>query len=169
MQRALKIVKHAAALTRDRRGAAAAEMALMLPVLMLVMFGIFEFGRLVHDYHVINKGVRDAGRYLSRLDLSCPGAAVSAATLAEARNLAMTGNIGGGNILLYYWNDPTTVVVNTNCSATGGYAGAFAGDPEIASVVVTADVPFNFSFLAPFLDNPVLTMQARHQEVVIGE
>ena len=165
----IDMVKHTLAVLRDRRGAAAAEMALMLPVLMLVLFGIIEFGRLVHDYHIINKGVRNAGRYLSRIDLDCPGAVVSAPETAIARNLAMTGNPGGGPTLLYYWNDPTTVAIATNCTAVGGYSGAYAGVAEIPSVVVTADVPFTFAFLAPFLDQPILNMQARHQEVVIGE
>ncbi len=159
----------AKALLRDRRGAAATELALTLPVLLLILFGIIEFGRLLHDYQIVDKGVRDAGRYLSRMDLICPGAALAAADLDTARRLALTGQPDGDQALLYYWTDPTSVAVAVSCAAIGGYSGAYSGAAGIPQVTVTATVPFTFAFLAPFLDNPNLTIRARHNEVVIGD
>ena len=156
-------------LCRDRRGGAAAELVLTLPILLLVLFGIIEFGRLWHDYQIVNKGVRDAGRYLSRIDIDCPGAAYTATDIGIARNLAMTGSPNGGPSLVYYWTDPTSVAVAVNCAGVGAYAGAYAGAAGIPQVTVTATVPFNFAFLRPFLQRANLTMSARHNEVVIGE
>ena len=59
---------------RDLRGNAGAEFALVLPILMLLLFGAIEIGRALHDFHVINESVRDAGRYLSRVPATCPSA-----------------------------------------------------------------------------------------------
>ena len=52
-------------LTRCERGAAAAEFVLVLPLLLILVFAAVEVGRLMHDYHVVTKSVRDATRYLS--------------------------------------------------------------------------------------------------------
>ena len=55
------------ALFRDCRGAAAAEMAMVLPLLLALMFGVTELGRYFWSEHVLLKGVwqcnrRDGGR-----------------------------------------------------------------------------------------------------------
>ncbi len=61
-------------LLRECRGNAGAEFALVLPLLMLLLFGAIEIGRALHDFHVVNETVRDAGRYLSRISYRCESA-----------------------------------------------------------------------------------------------
>ena len=53
-------------LFRDRAGAAAAEMALVTPLLMIIMFGAMELGKYFLDEHVVAKAVRDGARYAAR-------------------------------------------------------------------------------------------------------
>ena len=47
----------------DRRGAAAAEFALILPILLLMVFGVIEFGRMFWIKNSIQFAVEEAGRY----------------------------------------------------------------------------------------------------------
>lgn len=70
-----------------QRGAALVELALIIPLLLLLTFITTEFGRAVYQYHVLVKAVRDAARYLS---VQPPGTHVT-----EARNLLVYGNLAG--------------------------------------------------------------------------
>jgi Flp pilus assembly protein TadG len=72
---------------RFQRGAALVELALILPLMLLLTFITTEFGRAMYEYHVVTKSARDAARYLS---LQEPGTYVT-----EARNLVVYGNLAG--------------------------------------------------------------------------
>lgn len=47
------------------RGVAAVEFGLILPLLILLIFGIAEFGRMLYQYNALVKSVRDGARFLS--------------------------------------------------------------------------------------------------------
>ena len=51
----------------DERGVAAVEAALAFPFLLALMAGLFEFGSVFYNFELMQTGVRDAGRYLSRV------------------------------------------------------------------------------------------------------
>lgn len=87
----------------DQRGLATIELAICLPVLLLLMLATAEIGRLLIQYNTLAKAVRDGARY------ACAHAAVgttrivniTAATRAETRNLVVTGTtVGTGTPLL---------------------------------------------------------------------
>lgn len=48
--------------SRDARGAAAVEFALVFPILMLVVFGILQYGLYFFDAHGTRTGIREAAR-----------------------------------------------------------------------------------------------------------
>jgi Flp pilus assembly protein TadG len=48
--------------TRADRGAAAVEFALVLPVLLLLLFGIIDFGRMVHAKVTLTEAAREGAR-----------------------------------------------------------------------------------------------------------
>ena len=78
-------------------GAAAAEMVLVLPFLLVLMFGSAEMGNYFLDEHGLVKQVRDGARYASRIPLeanyTCPNTVNPAAkTLIE--NVTKTGTVG---------------------------------------------------------------------------
>jgi Flp pilus assembly protein TadG len=50
---------------RDERGSALVEMALVMPILLLLLCGMVECGRIFHSYIVIQQAARDAVRYAS--------------------------------------------------------------------------------------------------------
>lgn len=45
-----------------RRGQALVEFALVLPLFVLILVGIFDVGRLVYAYHTVNNAAREGGR-----------------------------------------------------------------------------------------------------------
>lgn len=47
---------------RDQRGAVAVEFALILPVLLLILFGTIEFGRVWSQYQVFQGAAREGAR-----------------------------------------------------------------------------------------------------------
>ena len=53
--------------TRDRRGAAAVELALVLPVLFLIVFGMIEFARGLFLQAALSGTVREGARYAATL------------------------------------------------------------------------------------------------------
>ena len=66
----------------DQHGAAAAEMALIMPLVMVMLFAAFEGAYFVICEHQVVTGVRNAARYAARLDFSqyaCPAATFSVA------------------------------------------------------------------------------------------
>ncbi len=86
-------------LWRARGGIASVELALILPLLVLMLFGTIEVGRLLFDFHAASKTVRDATRYLTRIDaaalgLACPAVTVNSAAgeVINAKNLALRGS-----------------------------------------------------------------------------
>lgn len=50
---------------RADRGAAAVEFALVLPLLLLIIFGIIDFGRAYNAQASLNSGVREGARVLA--------------------------------------------------------------------------------------------------------
>lgn len=69
------------------------EFAILLPVLLLIVFGITEFGRALYSYNTIAKATRDAARYVM---IQQPGGGAD----AVATCLAVYGNTGcNGNPL----------------------------------------------------------------------
>ncbi len=85
---------------RRQRGLAMVEFAISAPVILLLMFGTFEFGRLMTQYSALNDGVRNAARYMSGKALSGSGGGMLTGTqwstlVTEGTNLAVFGNIVG--------------------------------------------------------------------------
>jgi len=57
------IQSHIQHLKRGESGVAAVEFALILPVLMLILFGILNYGILLYDQAVITNAAREGARW----------------------------------------------------------------------------------------------------------
>jgi Flp pilus assembly protein TadG len=53
---------------RNRRGAVAVEFALVLPLLMMLVFGIIDFGRAYYTLNQVISSVREGARYAAVLE-----------------------------------------------------------------------------------------------------
>ena len=106
-------------LARCTSGAAAAEMALALPILLVLLFGSAEIGNYFMNEHILVKAVRDGARYAARQDFSnfssCSGAPGGTVD-ADTKNVVMTGLVSGGTNRLRNWN-ATTITVTVELHA----------------------------------------------------
>ncbi|SET16414.1 TadE-like protein [Nitrosospira multiformis] len=120
------------------RGAVAVEFALLLIPLMLLAFGIAEYGRALYQYNTLVKTVRDAARLLSHYNPEDP--ASYGPVLEEARCLAVYGNTSCSGPALA--PGLTTGMVTIASSATTTAAGTTV---TLVEVRITGYV-FNFVF-----------------------
>ncbi len=172
---------HARKLRDDRRGIAAVEFAIVLPFLMIMLFGIIEIGRALQHYHAVTKSVRDATRYLTRVDMTCAGAGTGPlanylgdpSDEAAAKNLALFGSTVLTPSSVYnltHWTDPTTISGTVNCVNNGNqFAGVYNGVANIPVITLTANVPFAFIWGSVFLNTNSITFSISHSEVHVGD
>lgn len=79
-----------------RRGQALTEFALVIPLLLLLIFGIIEFGRFIYAYEVLNNATREGARFaiVHGSDSNCPsgpmpGGGTSPSSCADASGSAV--------------------------------------------------------------------------------
>lgn len=162
-------------LMANNSGAAAAEMALVTPLLLLIMAGGLEIGNYFMDEHRLTKAVRDGARFAARKDFSffqtcnsAPGGTVA----NDTRNLVRTSYLpDGGKDQLAIWSTGT-ISVTTRCSTGAGsttYEGIYKNMASGARMVeVNASVTY-FPVLAPFgISFFGSTLNAKQEAAVAG-
>jgi len=163
-----------APLIADRNGGAAAELALALPLLLVLMFGSFDIGNYFLAEHVVQKAVRDAARYAARLPLtnysSC-GVPSGGVAEQQTQRVARSGDPTGaaGQRLAGWTSDAmTTVTIACDNSSSYGTGGIYTEFPDGAPVItVSATVPYTplFGYIFRGL---TLNASAESQAAVIG-
>jgi Flp pilus assembly protein TadG len=111
------------------------ELALVMPLLLLLTFITTEFGRAMYEYNAVVKSTRDAVRYLS---VQTPGTHIT-----EARNLLVYGNTAGTGTPLARGLSLANVPTGSCC--TWQSAGA---NPIITTVTVRISA-YTFHSLFP--------------------
>lgn len=151
----------------NERGAAAAEMAMILPAAIALLFTTFEGAWYIVNEHQIVKGVRDASRYAARLDFSnyqCPAATFSG-PLADIQNIARTGQIANGSTLVRGW---TNDLVQVDVICTPGMGGLYERTGGYAPVVrVRSEVPYQ-TMLGSLTLPSTFTIKAKAESPVMG-
>ena len=164
-------------LLRDRRGAAAAEMALVAPLLILLMFSSFEVGKFFWDEHTVTKAVRDGARYAAKQSFASMPCGGTATNESQIRNVVRYGTpvvTGSDKPLLYYWDDATTVTVAIDCYDNGGsggarvYNGIYTARTTVPWVRVTATVPYPPLLTIVGLGDGTVSLHASSQATVFG-
>ena len=150
-------------LGRDRQGTAVLETAIILPILVLLLFGLMEMGRALQQHHVLAKSVRDAARYLARVPLACPagGDPNWAAVRSTAQHLAATGQLSGGQPLVAGWTEASFTIGDPACESWSGR--------NVQVITVSADVPYQDLGLLGILGLAPMRLAAANQQVHIGE
>jgi Flp pilus assembly protein TadG len=104
--------------SRDTAGSAAVEFALTIPVLLLLMFGLFEFGRLLWTQNSIQYAVEQAAR-------------CAAFSLTGCTNATETSAFAASQVHGYTVTAAEFTVSYVPCGVTG-----------TTGVLVSASVPF---------------------------
>ena len=115
-------------LWRSERGQALVEAALITPVVLLIMVGIFEVGRAYQTWQVLTNAAREGAR----------AAVVPGATVPTVQGIVKKyltdGQLGGVANATVAVNQATPMVVN---------------GMSINATLVTVDYPFSFMVLQP--------------------
>jgi hypothetical protein len=101
---------------RDEQGVQLLELAIVLPILLLLFAGLAEFGRYFYEYTTAAKGARLGARYLANKSVMSTGNNWK----GNAKNMVVYGNIAGtgspilpglkpGNVDVQYEGDPLGV------------------------------------------------------------
>lgn len=159
------------------RGAAAAEMALIVPLAVLLMFSALEAGHYIYQEHQVVKGLRDGGRYAARQSfdvINCRGgspSAIPAGLETEVKNLTRTGKLSGGTARVAGW-DNTDITIEVDCPPP------LAGETEHTGIYDSGEPPpqvtisTNFNYNSLFNGLGVLTdsisLNGSHQATVMG-
>jgi Flp pilus assembly protein TadG len=169
-----------ALLHRNESGAAAAEMALVMPLLLTILIGSVELGHYFYNEHILVKAVRDGARYAARQGFSnydCSGEP-NTTVRDNTRELVQTSLLSGGTDRIVNWADATITVTET-CEATatdmsnsteamiGIYDELSLGGAPI--VRVSATIPYTPVIGAPFGFSGVgINLNASQEAAVMG-
>lgn len=145
----------------DRSGAAAAELALITPLLLALLMGSAEVGNYFYSEHKLVKGVRDGARYAARQSFSnydaCSGDVPTpgeSGTVHENTKLIVrkgTLDSSAPDLLPNWDDDDSEFEVTMTCIASlddgaggtynlgGLYANSATGAP---TVLVSASLPY---------------------------
>jgi Flp pilus assembly protein TadG len=161
----------ARSLSHDTRASALVEGAIVMPLLVVLLFGIYEFSWFFYQQHVISYGLRNAARYLARARDPC---ILNSPSWNEAtriaKNLAATGSPSGGQDRVKGWSGTQIVVScssieNQTFSQSNNFyrGGAIVYVVTVATRFVDPSLGF-FNLLG--LQLPVISLA--HSERVIG-
>lgn len=154
------------------RGAAAAEMALILPISVLLLFTAIEASHYFYQQHQVVKAVRDGARFAARHsfdEINCRGGASLDPTLeANIVNVTRTGQVTGGSPRIAGWAaGDVTVTVTCPADATA-QTGIFRASEPAPQVNVSANIDYDSLFGGVGIINDSYDLNASQQAVVMG-
>jgi len=123
---------------KNQRGAATVEVALVLPLLLALIFGVVQFGWLVNNYLVLTNTASLAAHLLaSERGYSSPYSDTQSVITAQTRNLqgALTVSIKVGS---------------TSCTSDSACAAALGSSTQAPVTGTQAQVQLSYSFVPLF-------------------
>jgi len=144
-----------------QRGAAMVELALVLPILMLILFGFIEVGRALYQQNTLTKAISTGARFISRapdgVTASCQPGATWQQTVDQARAL-ITYPGTSGRLLLNGLEDDEALVFSVR---------------QVSAVCVIR-IEANLAYVAiagiiPILNNGGIALNATVEERYIGD
>ena len=152
-----------------RKGAAAAELALLLPLLAVMLFGAIEVAYYFYSQHQVVKGVRDGARYASRQSfaaINCDSA-MPAGIQTAIQEVTRTGRPSGGTTRVPGWIN-ADVVVAVSCPGTAVTTGIYENQTNAPVVTVTANVDYQSLFDGVGILTDSYTLNASQESPVMG-
>lgn len=167
-------------LARNRRGAAAAELALMLPLLLVIMLGSLELGNFFMNEHTLVKAVRNGARFAARQPFTnyttCNGQ-VNDPARAATKNVVMKGYLDGGTIITPNI-ELSDIQVTTTCKSSVGdqsiggiyFSRDVDSDGQKDAQIVTVSAQVDYLSVVGILgfNAPTVTLNAKSEAAVMG-
>ena len=137
-----------------QRGAVLAEMALVTPILVFMMMATAEVARVFIEHNTLTKAVRAAARHVaSNAYQGTTGVVnIGAALRAEAQNLAVYGDLGGGGTPVLTGLAPADITItyvgtdNVEITASHDISGMLG--PVLRSLTGGSDTSMVFTLQA---------------------
>jgi Flp pilus assembly protein TadG len=126
-----------------RSGAAAIETALIMIPMLMMFFGIFEYGRLLMDWNMLNNAAREGCRY------------------ALVNNTSVTINTQVQSVVKTFIGNEIANYSNFTITVSGTHAGASTPVNNLAAgdlISVTVTGKYKFMNIIPFVTMPTLNM-----------
>lgn len=171
--------------TRSECGSTLVELALVLIVFLLLLFGIVDMGRLLYTYHFLDHAAKSATRWAAVNGYTCSqDGSCSFSTGAQAsdiqsyvQNLApggidsgSVGGCGGSASLNVCATWPVQSSSSTDPSppiCSGPVSGLSASAIEnYPGCTVQVTVSYNFSFLVPMVHSGTITLSSTSAMVI---
>lgn len=146
-------------------GAAIVEFAILFPVLVMLLFGITEFGRALYQKNMLTQALAAGSRYIARYPGITCGSENAPWGTAEADAI---------NIIMYGTKTAGTEAIIPNITGAMIHINSFADDDTSACVIeITTDgVPFagvfGTTYSVPLSGIGMITIEATTQERYIG-
>lgn len=157
-------------MTRLRsRGAAMVELAIVLPLLLVIFIGLAELGRALLLQHILVRHVETGARYLGRsyqtLNADCSETPAWTAAASAAADLVVYGNeAGSGTALIGGMSAGDVSIPAPTARAVPGY-----GNACVVQVAANVAYPSLFGATIPLLGLPQPRLQAASEERYVGE
>lgn len=119
---------------RGKRGSAVIEFALVLPILLLVLFGITEFGRALMTTNILYTASREGARLAAVSSVSD-----SLSVKSRVIEVLSAANVVPKDIAITFLLDNKSVEVSVTTDfdvLSAGVLGSFAGTVELGSKAV---------------------------------
>ena len=129
---------------RDESGVQLLEVAIVIPILLVLFGAVAEFGRYFYEYTTVSKGARVGARYLASKSVNS-----SINYENQAKNLVVYGNIAGtGTPVL-----PGLTIANVDVQYVGGTGGV----PDLVKVSIVNYQHQSIINLGKLLNNTALS------------
>jgi Flp pilus assembly protein TadG len=166
--------------SRDEDGSALVEATLLTPLLVSLYLGVFEFSWFFYNQQLVEAGVRDAARYMARIELTngntnpCTQKDPSGNLYTtNAANIATTANTAGGSARvtdLLHNAGWTAANVTISCLTSAALGSGYYADGSASMTIIYVTTSFADPSLGFFprlgLATPSLTFT--HQERYLG-
>lgn len=155
-------MSHLAKKGRIPRGQSLVEFALVLPIFLLLLFGLIDGGRLVYMHTVLSQAAREGARVASVeagwMAKSGSGCGTANGPVCPANIAALRGDVlAGSNRMIQPFASLTLGQLQTRCDPSGG---APAGNwnavtcvSNSAGNVVSVRVSANFTAITPIISS----------------
>lgn len=155
----------------DRSAGPLAELALAVPLMLVLIFGTMEFASLLYQQHTITKGVKEAARYAARAPQirqagACPPTTGWTDVVGRAQNIATRDAMSGSQLLPNFTN--ATVTIAVRCADATGLITSNQAAGTIPVVRVTATVPARSLGFFALINVDPFNLTAAHEEMGIG-
>jgi Flp pilus assembly protein TadG len=154
----------------NKSGAAAAEFAICLPLLITLVIGVAEFGRVLWCHQVLVQMARDATRYMTRVPMYDPVTGNVDSTKLNAyeqnaTNLALYGSLSTGSPLMpaSYGAVTLTFVGPTDIAPTGAVV-AWSAAEKTQSIGTKAAFTFTSTLISWLNLAVTIPMTVTHTE-----